>query len=216
MNEEERENSLEDNEWKMMQDQIDRINSILLELAYFSLDQKCDSSQSYNTEAIYKETISKLEYVLDMYEEDELPVAHVIQLITLSYYPRNSEYYPYHVGSYYSALDTVYARNLDELNDLIRVQLQMDPRYGLDENTNANNANNIQQQHDGIMEEEQNNSHTQSEYHATQLGIPPVDIIRSGPYRQTKTTTQQGCQIDYLIQTKTNSLFICAFKFKKT
>ncbi len=47
------------------------------------------------------------------------------------------------------------------------------------------------------------------------LGISPVDIVRSGPYRQTKTTTQQGCQIDYLVQTKTNSLFICEFKFKK-
>jgi hypothetical protein len=47
------------------------------------------------------------------------------------------------------------------------------------------------------------------------LGISPVDIVRSGPYRQTKTTNQQGCQIDYLVQTKTNSLFICEFKFKK-
>jgi uncharacterized protein len=47
------------------------------------------------------------------------------------------------------------------------------------------------------------------------LGISPVDIVRSGPYRQTKTTTQQGCQIDYLIQTKTNGLFICEFKFKR-
>ncbi|MFN5382864.1 MAG: AAA family ATPase [Alphaproteobacteria bacterium] len=47
------------------------------------------------------------------------------------------------------------------------------------------------------------------------LGISPVDIVRSGPYRQTKTTTQQGCQIDYLVQTKTNSLYICEFKFKK-
>jgi uncharacterized protein len=28
------------------------------------------------------------------------------------------------------------------------------------------------------------------------LGISPVDIVRSGPYRQMKTTTQQGCQID--------------------
>ncbi|MDA0938965.1 MAG: ATP-binding protein [Proteobacteria bacterium] len=47
------------------------------------------------------------------------------------------------------------------------------------------------------------------------LGISPVDIVRSGPYRQTKTTTQQGCQIDYMVHTKTNSLFICEFKFKK-
>ena len=47
------------------------------------------------------------------------------------------------------------------------------------------------------------------------LGISPVDIVRNGPYRQTKTTTQQGCQIDYLIQTKTNTLFICEFKCKR-
>ncbi|RTK92953.1 MAG: hypothetical protein EKK61_02165 [Rickettsiales bacterium] len=47
------------------------------------------------------------------------------------------------------------------------------------------------------------------------LGISPVDIVRQGSYRQTKTTTQQGCQIDYLVQTKTNSLFICEFKFKR-
>lgn len=47
------------------------------------------------------------------------------------------------------------------------------------------------------------------------LGISPVDIVRSGPYRQTKNTVQQGCQIDYLIQTKTNSLFIGEFKFKR-
>ncbi len=47
------------------------------------------------------------------------------------------------------------------------------------------------------------------------LGISPVDIVRSGPYRQTKTTIQQGCQIDYLVQTKTNNLFICEFKFKR-
>ena len=47
------------------------------------------------------------------------------------------------------------------------------------------------------------------------LGISPVDIVRSGPYRQTKTTIQQGCQIDCLIQTKTNNLFICEFKFKR-
>lgn len=47
------------------------------------------------------------------------------------------------------------------------------------------------------------------------LGISPIDIVCSGPYRQTKTSTQRGCQIDYLIQTKTNTLFICEFKFKR-
>ncbi len=47
------------------------------------------------------------------------------------------------------------------------------------------------------------------------LGISPIDIVRSGPYRQTKTAAQQGCQIDYLVQSKTNSLYICEFKFKR-
>lgn len=47
------------------------------------------------------------------------------------------------------------------------------------------------------------------------LGVSPVDIVRSGPYRQMKTSEQQGCQVDYLLQTKTNGLFICEFKFKK-
>ena len=47
------------------------------------------------------------------------------------------------------------------------------------------------------------------------LGISPIDIVRSGPYRQTSTVNQQGCQIDFLIQTKTNSVFVCEFKFKK-
>lgn len=47
------------------------------------------------------------------------------------------------------------------------------------------------------------------------IGIRGEDIISDGPYRQTKTTTQKGCQIDYLIQTATKSLFVCEFKFKK-
>jgi hypothetical protein len=47
------------------------------------------------------------------------------------------------------------------------------------------------------------------------LGISPVDHVRSDPYRKTKTTTQKGCQMDYLVQPKTNRFFICEFKFKK-
>lgn len=46
------------------------------------------------------------------------------------------------------------------------------------------------------------------------LGISPIDVVRSGPYRQNKTTSQPGCQIDYLVHTKTNTLFVCEFKFK--
>ncbi len=47
------------------------------------------------------------------------------------------------------------------------------------------------------------------------LGVSPIDVVRSGPYRQIKNSTQQGCQIDYLVQTKTHGLFICEFKFKR-
>lgn len=47
------------------------------------------------------------------------------------------------------------------------------------------------------------------------IGIRGADIVSEGPYRQTKTTTQKGCQIDYLIQTTTKNLFICEFKFRK-
>lgn len=47
------------------------------------------------------------------------------------------------------------------------------------------------------------------------LGIPVSDVIADGPYRQSKTKTHKGCQIDYLVQTQTNTLFICEFKFKR-
>jgi uncharacterized protein len=47
------------------------------------------------------------------------------------------------------------------------------------------------------------------------IGINPVDIVAQGPFRQSKTTTKRGCQIDYLVQTKTKNLFICEFKFKR-
>jgi len=47
------------------------------------------------------------------------------------------------------------------------------------------------------------------------IGISPIDIVCDGPYRQSTTTTQKGCQIDYLAQTLTKNLFICEFKFKR-
>ena len=46
------------------------------------------------------------------------------------------------------------------------------------------------------------------------MGISDPVIVADGPYRQSKTTTQQGCQIDYLVQTLTKNLFVCEFKFK--
>jgi AAA+ ATPase superfamily predicted ATPase len=47
------------------------------------------------------------------------------------------------------------------------------------------------------------------------LGIEPEDIISENPFFQHKTTKQVGCQIDYLIQTKFDSLFVCEIKFSK-
>ncbi len=46
------------------------------------------------------------------------------------------------------------------------------------------------------------------------LGIPHTEIVCHGPFFQTKTATRKGCQIDYLIQTKYNNLFICEIKFR--
>lgn len=47
------------------------------------------------------------------------------------------------------------------------------------------------------------------------LGIRTEDIISENPFFQHPTTRQRGCQIDYMIQTKFNSLYICEIKFSK-
>ncbi len=47
------------------------------------------------------------------------------------------------------------------------------------------------------------------------LGINPVDIVNDNPYIQSKTSAHRGCQIDYLIQTRSQNLFVCEFKFKR-
>lgn len=47
------------------------------------------------------------------------------------------------------------------------------------------------------------------------LKIRPEDIISENPFFQNKTVTQPGCQIDYLIQTKFGSLYVCEIKFSK-
>lgn len=44
------------------------------------------------------------------------------------------------------------------------------------------------------------------------LGIHPQDVVADNPYRQKATTNQQGLQIDYLIQTHTNTLYLCECK----
>jgi uncharacterized protein len=45
------------------------------------------------------------------------------------------------------------------------------------------------------------------------LGIDPNSIVNDNPYFQHATTKQQGCQIDYLIQTKHKTLYACEIKF---
>jgi AAA+ ATPase superfamily predicted ATPase len=45
------------------------------------------------------------------------------------------------------------------------------------------------------------------------LKILPEDIICDNPYFQRKTARYAGCQIDYLIQVKHNTLYICEIKF---
>jgi uncharacterized protein len=47
------------------------------------------------------------------------------------------------------------------------------------------------------------------------LKIPPGEILSSGPYFQTKTKKREGCQIDYMIQTKFDTLYVCEIKFSK-
>ena len=54
--------------------------------------------------------------------------------------------------------------------------------------------------------------------HATMihlLGIRPEEVVVDNPFFQRITTRQLGCQIDYLIQTKFDSLYICEVKFSK-
>lgn len=47
------------------------------------------------------------------------------------------------------------------------------------------------------------------------LLIKPEDIILSGPYFQRKSSRQSGCQIDYMIQTKHDIIYVCEIKFKR-
>ncbi len=47
------------------------------------------------------------------------------------------------------------------------------------------------------------------------LGINPESIIYDNPFFQRQTKEQRGCQIDYMIQTKFNTLYICEIKFSK-
>jgi AAA+ ATPase superfamily predicted ATPase len=47
------------------------------------------------------------------------------------------------------------------------------------------------------------------------LNIKPEDIIYDNPYFQKQTARQEACQIDYLIQTRFDTLYVCEVKFSK-
>ena len=47
------------------------------------------------------------------------------------------------------------------------------------------------------------------------IGIQPHELVYDNPFFQHTTKLQKGCQIDYLIQTKFNTLYICEIKFSK-
>jgi len=47
------------------------------------------------------------------------------------------------------------------------------------------------------------------------LHCRPEDIIFDNPYFQRKTTSHEGCQIDYMIQTRQKLLYTCEIKFSR-
>ena len=46
-----------------------------------------------------------------------------------------------------------------------------------------------------------------------QLHLQPNDILFENPYAQRKGKNKEGCQIDYLIQERFNTLYVCEIKF---
>lgn len=47
------------------------------------------------------------------------------------------------------------------------------------------------------------------------LNLHPSEVLCDGPYFQKPTKHRSGCQIDYMIQTKYNTLYVCEVKFSK-
>lgn len=47
------------------------------------------------------------------------------------------------------------------------------------------------------------------------LGIRAEDIVFENPFFQTKTSKQKGCQVDYLIQTRFKTVYLCEIKFSR-
>ena len=47
------------------------------------------------------------------------------------------------------------------------------------------------------------------------LNVSAEEVVMDGPFFQTSTIRQPGCQIDYMIQTRFHSLYLCEIKFSK-
>jgi len=47
------------------------------------------------------------------------------------------------------------------------------------------------------------------------LNLSGEEIVMDGPFFQTSTIRQPGCQIDYMIQTRFHNLYVCEVKFSK-
>ena len=47
------------------------------------------------------------------------------------------------------------------------------------------------------------------------LTIKPEELVFANPYLQTQTIERKKCQIDYMIQTKFNTIYVCEIKFSK-
>lgn len=47
------------------------------------------------------------------------------------------------------------------------------------------------------------------------MNISAEDVVQAGPYFQRATKRSAGCQIDLLIQTRVNVLYVCEIKFSK-
>lgn len=48
------------------------------------------------------------------------------------------------------------------------------------------------------------------------MAISPEEIVMDGPFFQNATARQSGCQVDYMVQTRFNTLYICEIKFSKS
>lgn len=47
------------------------------------------------------------------------------------------------------------------------------------------------------------------------IGINSAECVFDNPYFQPVSSRHKGCQIDYLVQTRTNNLFVCEIKFRR-